>query len=137
MSAQLNAYLNFNGTTREAMEYYHQVFGGKLDMNTFGEFGQPDSPAADLIMHAMLVGDNGFALMAADVPPGMPHNPGTTMTLSISGDDPDTLHGYWDKLSDGGSITMPLEKQAWGDEFGMFADRFGIPWMVNIGQPQG
>jgi uncharacterized glyoxalase superfamily protein PhnB len=53
------------------------------------------------------------------------------------GDDADQLRGYWEKLSDGGNVTMPLEKQMWGDEFGMCVDRFGIPWMVNITQSQG
>ena len=50
--------------------------------------------------------------------------------------DGDTLRGYWEKLSGGGTTTMPLQKQAWGDEFGMCVDKFGVPWMVNIAQPQ-
>ena len=37
------------------------------------------------------------------------------------------------RLSDGGDVTMPMQKQAWGDEFGMVTDKFGIPWLVNIG----
>ena len=56
--------------------------------------------------------------------------------MSISGDEGDTLRGYFEKLSDGGTVTMPLEKQMWGDEFGMLTDRFGIAWMVNINQPR-
>ena len=57
--------------------------------------------------------------------------------MSLSGDDADELRGYWEKLSDGGTVSVPLEKQMWGDEFGMCTDRFGVAWMVNIGQPQG
>jgi len=57
-------------------------------------------------------------------------------SLSLSGDDGDALRGYWEKLSGGGTTTMPLQKQAWGDEFGMCLDQFGVPWMVNIAQPQ-
>lgn len=49
----------------------------------------------------------------------------------------DELRGYWEQLADGGTVTVPLEKQMWGDEFGMCVDRYGIGWMVNIGQPQG
>ena len=64
------------------------------------------------------------------------HRPGDNIAVSLSGDDADDLRGYWEKLSDGGTVTMPLEKQMWGDEFGMCIDRFGISWMVNIGQPQ-
>ena len=137
MASVLNPYISFDSTARQAMEFYKDVFGGNLRMNTFGEFGQPDSPDADKIMHGQLETDNGFTLMAADTPTGMQRNPGDTITISLSGDDADTLRGYWEKLSDGGTVTMPLEKQMWGDEFGMCTDKFGIPWMVNITQAQG
>ena len=137
MASRLNPYISFDGTARQAMEFYQSVFGGDLRMNTFAEFGAPDSPDADKIMHAMLETPSGFALMGADTPEGMQHNPGDNISVSLSGDDGDELRGYWAKLSDGGTVTMPLEKQMWGDEFGMCADRFGINWMVNIGQPQG
>lgn len=83
-------------------------------------------------MHAMLESDNGFTLMGADTPPGMEHNPGTNIAVSLSGDDGDLLRGYWAKLSDAGSVSVPLEKQMWGDEFGACTDQFGISWMVNI-----
>ena len=74
--------------------------------------------------------------MASDTPPGMPHHPGSTISVSLSGDDEGELRGYWDKLAAGGQVTLPLEKQMWGDVFGMVVDRFGIAWMVNIAQPQ-
>ena len=119
------------------MEFYKDVFGGELTMNTFGEYGSPGTPEADKIMHAQLETGTGFTLMASDTPPGMEHSPGRQHhQVSLSGDDADELRGYWSKLSDGGTVTMPLEKQMWGDEFGMCVDRFGIPWMVNITQPQ-
>jgi PhnB protein len=137
MGSRLNPYINFENTARQAMEYYKDVFGGDLRINTFGEFGQADSPDADKVMHSQLESDTGFTLMASDTPAGMPRNPGDTITISLSGDDADSLRGYWEKLSDGGTVTMPLEKQMWGDEFGMCTDRFGVPWMVNITQSQG
>jgi PhnB protein len=56
--------------------------------------------------------------------------------VSLSGDDGDALRGYFEKLSDGGSVTMPMQKQAWGDEFGMVTDQFGVPWLVNVSQSQ-
>ena len=136
MTSRLNPYIGFDGDARQAMEFYEQVFGGTLTMNTFAEFGQPDSPDADKIMHSQLETDTGFTLMASDTPAGMQRNPGDTITISLSGDDADALRGYWEKLSDGGTVTMPLEKQMWGDEFGMCTDKFGIPWMVNITQQQ-
>lgn len=136
MTSQLNPYLTFNGNAREAMEFYHSVFGGQLRINTFGEFGSSDPAIADKVMHAMLTTDQGYILMASDIAPGMPYNPGNTITCSLSGDPGEGLEQAWEKLSDGGTITMPFEKQVWGDVYGMCIDRFGIPWMVDIAQPQ-
>lgn len=137
MASRLNPYITFNGNARQAMEFYQGVFGGNLDTHTFGEFGAQDAPeAANNIMHAQLDTERGFLLMASDSPPGMEHNAGNNIAVSLSGDDADELRGYWQELSGGGSVTMPLEKQMWGDEFGMCTDQFGVQWMVNIGEPQ-
>ena len=136
MSSRLNPYISFAGNGRQAMEFYKGVFGGTLTLNTFGEFGEQDSPDADEVMHSQLETDSGFTLMGADTPTGMEHNSGNTMTVSLSGDDADELRGYWEKLSDGGTVSMPLEKQMWGDDFGMCVDQFGTAWMVNISNPQ-
>ena len=132
MASRLNPYLTFPGAAREAMEFYEGVFGGTLSVNTFGEFGATDAPEPDNVMHAMLETSNGFTLMASDLPPGMEHDPGNNIAISLSGDDADELRRYWDALSEGGTVTMPLERQMWGDEFGMCVDRFGGAWMVNI-----
>jgi PhnB protein len=137
MPSRLNPYISFRDTARQAMEFYQSVFGGELVLHTFGEYGAPDGPGADNIMHGMLETPQGFTLMGADTPPGMEHTPAGNMSISLSGDDADELRGYWDKLSGGGTVSMPLEKQMWGDEFGMCEDQFGVPWMVNITQPQG
>ncbi|MDQ3052336.1 MAG: VOC family protein [Actinomycetota bacterium] len=135
MASRLNPYISFAGNARQAMEFYNGVFGGSLTLNTFGEFGAPDAPEADKIMHAMLETDSGFTLMGADTPPGMEHNPGDNVAVSLSGDDTDELRGYWQKLSDGGTVSVPLEKQMWGDEFGACVDQYGISWMVNVAAP--
>jgi PhnB protein len=140
MASRLNPYISFNGTAREALTFYQDVFGGALAVSTYGEFTPPDTPGAeqiaDQIMHGMLETDRGFTLMCADAPPGMPHNPGDTISVSLSGDDAEDLRGYWARLSDGGTVTVPLEPQMWGDEFGQCTDRFGVQWMVNITQAQ-
>ncbi len=136
MASRLNPYLNFNGTTRQAMEFYASVFGGELRLNTFGEFGDADSPDADKVMHALLETDAGYTIMAADVPSNMQYQPIAGCSVSLSGDDGDLLRGYWERLSGSGSIMMPLEKQVWGDEFGMCVDQFGVPWLVNVTAPQ-
>ena len=92
-------------------------------------------------MHGMLEAPNGIVLMGADTPNGMDHTPGSAISVSLSGDDEAELRGYYDKLKEGGTETMPLEKAPWGDSFGMLRDRFGIDWLVNIsgqggGEPQ-
>lgn len=136
MTSRLNPYLSFSGNARAAMAFYADVFGGELTVSTFGDYGQAGTPIADQIMHAMLVTDAGYTIMGADTPPGMTHTPGDTITLSLSGDDTELLHGYWDKLSAGGSVTTPLAIQMWGDEYGSCVDPFGVVWLVNIAQPQ-
>jgi PhnB protein len=135
MHSRLNPYLSFDGTTRAAMEFYRDALGGELAMNTYGEFGDPSAPGADRIMHARLETTAGFTLMAGDTPSGMAHSAPQGISVSLSGDNAAELHGYWGRLCEGATITMPLEKQVWGDEFGMCTDRFGVPWMVNIACP--
>jgi PhnB protein len=133
----LNPYVSFRDNARQALEFYRDVFGGNLSLNTFGQYGDPNQPGADNIMHGQLQADNGFTLMAADTPPGMDFNAGGgNITISLSGDDEQELRGYWDRLSDGGNVTMPFEKQMWGDVFGMCTDKFGVPWMVDVVMPQ-
>jgi PhnB protein len=135
VTSRLNPYISFTGNARQAMEFYYRVFGGTLTLKTFGEFGTQDSPIADQIMHGMLETRSGFTIMGGDTPPEMEHNPGNNITVSLSGDDAEELRGYWQLLSDGGTVSVPLDKQMWGDEFGACVDQFGIPWLVNIGQP--
>lgn len=132
MATRLNPYIQFDGTAREALEFYKGVFGGELTLSTFGDFGDKEAPGADKIMHGQLETDAGYTVMAADTPPGMPYSPGTNITVSLSGDDAEQLRGYWTQLTEGGSIDVPLEKQMWGDEFGQGTDKFGIAWLVNI-----
>jgi PhnB protein len=136
MASILNPYISFKDNARQALEFYRDTFGGELTLNTFGEYGDPSQPGADGIMHGNLETPSGFRLMAADTPPGMDYNPGTNIAVSLSGDDADELRGYWDKLSSGGQVQVPLEKQMWGDEFGMCVDQFGVGWMVNIAGDQ-
>jgi PhnB protein len=140
MGTLLNPYLNFRGNAREAMEFYKEVFGGKLTTATFADFHASSDPSEDeLVMHADLEGPEGIRFMAADVPGHMEFHPGNNFAMSLSGDSEAEaeLRGYFEKLSDGGSVTMPLEKAPWGDTFGMCTDKFGTQWLVNVGAPQG
>ncbi len=137
MQTKLDPYLNFRDTTREAMEFYQSVFGGKLDLSTFKDYhASPDPSEDDKIMHAVLETENGMTFMAADTPNSMEYTPGTNFNMSLSGDDEASLTIYFEKLQEGGTVTMPLQKAAWGDTFGMLVDRFGIRWLVNISAGQ-
>jgi PhnB protein len=135
VTSRLNPYISFSDTARQALEFYRGVFGGELSLNTFGEAGAAEGPDADKIMHGLLETPDGYTLMASDTPAGMERTEGSSISISLSGDDDEALRGYFAKLSEGGAVTMPLEKQMWGDEFGMCVDPFGIAWMVNITQP--
>jgi PhnB protein len=137
MQTKLNPYLNFRDTTRQAMEFYHGVFGGKLALSTFKEYHASQDPSEDnKIMHAMLETEAGLTLMAADTPNSMEYHPGTNFSISLSGDNEAELRPYFEKLSAGGTVTQPLLKAPWGDTYGMCIDRFGITWLVNIaGKP--
>ncbi|MFI7119185.1 VOC family protein [Amycolatopsis sp. NPDC049868] len=133
MESRLNAYIRYNGNARQAMEFYREVLGGKLEIGTIADFRSPDSPTADKVMHAQLDTANGYTLMACDVDgqvEDVPHSPGNNVAVYLGGDG--ELRGYFEKLSAGGTVTMPLEKQLWGDEAGALVDKFGISWMFNI-----
>jgi PhnB protein len=133
MPTRLNPYLNFKDNAREAMEFYSTVFGGSLDLTTFKELNASEDPSEDnKIMHSMLEADNGITFMAADTPNRMEYRRGTHMSMSLSGDNDAELSGYFEKLSDGGTIREPLRAAPWGDKFGMLTDKFGIEWLVNI-----
>lgn len=132
MNATLHPYLNFMGQTREAMEFYHSVLGGKLTMQTYKDAGMSHEPNDDdKILHALL--ENGsLTFMASDGNKDHQVRMGDNIHMSISGSDEAQLKGFFEKLSAGGKVDMPLAKQFWGDTFGMLTDKFGVHWMVNI-----
>jgi PhnB protein len=133
MKSRIDSYFSFKDNAREAMQFYHSVFGGKLDMQTYKDYHASQAPSEDnKIMHAMLEAENGIAFMGADTPMGMEYHPGMNGSVALSGDNETELKGYFQKLSAGGQVTAPMEKAPWGDHFGMVIDKFGINWMVNI-----
>ncbi|HLS75470.1 MAG TPA: VOC family protein [Nocardia sp.] len=132
MASRLNPYISFRTEARQALEFYRDVLGGELRIHTFGEMGDAPGDLGSLVMHGQLETPGGFTLMASDTPPGMEYQEGSRITVSLSGEDADELRGWWEKLSAEGTVMVPLEKQMWGDEFGMCLDRFGVPWLVDI-----
>ncbi|MFZ3454118.1 VOC family protein [Arthrobacter sp. 7Tela_A1] len=137
MSSLMNPYLSFRDNAAEAMSFYQHVFGGTLEMTSFAEMHASDDPSeAEKIMHASLTTDNGFVLMGSDTPNSMELDEGSSYSISLSGTDAEELRGYWDRLLDGGTMQLPLERAPWGDLFGMLTDRFGTSWMVSIETPE-
>lgn len=140
MTVKLNSYIGFKDNARQAAEFYKSVFGGELFMDTFEKYNSPEMPVSDddknKIMHAYLKG-NDIELMMADTPTGMEFHQGGQISLTLNGDDEAKLREYWDKLAEGGNVTMPLDKAPWGDTFGMLTDKFGVNWMIDIGPLQG
>ncbi len=136
MPSRLSPYLSFKDNAREAMEFYKSVFGGKLTISSFKDFGASKDPSQDnLVMHSALEAE-GIVFMGSDTPSDMPHRPGASISMALSGDDVAELTGYYNKLSAGGKVAMPLDNAPWGDMFGSFTDKFGIEWLVNIALPK-
>ena len=134
--AHLTPYLAFNGNCREAMEFYKTVFGGELNVQTFGE--APVNAAEKdkaRVMHAQLSSGN-FMLMASDGMPDRPVTFGDSVSLSVHTQSKDETDTLFKKLSEGGTVTMPLENTFWGAYFGMLIDKFGIHWLFNFQQEQ-
>ena len=127
-------YLCFDGNTREAMEFYHSLLGGDLFMQTFKEAGMGGNPETDdQIIHSFLnAGD--VKIMASETMPGQGYTVGDHSSICIISSDAEKQTAVFNALAEGGSVKMPLEKQFWGDHFGMVVDKFGQPWMINIGE---
>ncbi len=132
----LDAYLTFDGTCAEAMRFYEQTLGGKLEMMMpVGQSplaGQMPAGSGNRIMHAtLIVGDR--RLMASDSMIGHPYQGMHGFSLSLAYATVEEGQKVFDALAAGGEVRMPLQKTFWADGFGMLTDRFGTPWMVNCG----
>jgi PhnB protein len=132
MKPTLTPYLIFDGHTAEAMKFYQAILGGELLMQSYGESGMAKTPQQqDRIIHAALKNDL-LSFMASDSNPEQPVTFGNNLHMSIVGTDQEILTGFFNKLAQGGKVIMPLDKQFWGDIFGMTIDKFGVHWMINI-----
>lgn len=148
MSIQTTPHLNFRGDARAALEFYQSVFGGQVTIATYGDFGMPkEAPGADNVVFGQVHNDDGFRVMAYDIPGpseassnkagSTRRENGVTITdqpffLSVRGESPDEVQGYWDALAAGASIVEPLAASAWSPGFGMLTDRFGVTWSIDV-----
>ena len=135
---QANPYVIFNGTCRQAMEFYQRSFGGELSLMTYAEMpgGCADFPqeAKDWIMHARLT-MGPAVLMASDTRPGIPVQQGNHVFISIHCDSVQEAGKLFNALGEQGEVTMPLQETFWALRFGMLTDQFGIKWMLNLDKP--
>ncbi|MEV1013614.1 VOC family protein [Micromonospora sp. NPDC049801] len=132
MTARVSPYLSFAGNAREAMGFYQSVFGGGLQITTFGDLHGPDDAATDdLVAHVILRGASGIVLMGSDRKPG-DDGTGSPPSITLGGDDEAELTGYWERLCAGGSVTVPFARSPWGARYGRCTDRFGTDWLVNV-----
>lgn len=136
---KLEVYLTFPGTCREALNFYKDVFGGEiLSMQTFGEAPMESSEdQKDRIMHAQFKSDEIYFMASDGMGESCSDNNGTQVSLSIDSSDEGEQEKIFNKLSEGGNITMPLQDTFWGAKFGMLVDKFGINWMFNCSKAPG
>ena len=136
---QLNIYLSFDGDCREAFGFYQRQLGGEIQaMMTWGESPMADQVpegSRDLIMHASLQID-GQTLMGADAGPPQPYEGVKGAAVTINVEDTDEAARLFGGLSEGGDVQMPLQETFWAKRFGMFTDRFGVPWMINCSKEE-
>ena len=134
--ATFHPYLNFNGNTEEAFTFYKSVLGGDFAfLQRFKEAPGGENMTAEegnKIMHVALPLGGGTMMMGTDVSSNMPPVVmGTNYSVMIAPESEEEAHRLFNGLSAGGTITVPLQKQFWGDMFGMLTDKFGVQWMMN------
>ena len=139
MTVTTTAHANFRGQAREALTFYHSVFGGDLSLATYADIHSVESPGqADHIAFGRVKATNGFDIMAYDVQPSKGYNPGeNAFYVTLQGDDPDEIKAQWDGLADGATtILIPLAPAPFAPLYGMLTDRYGITWIVGVQTPE-
>jgi PhnB protein len=140
---KIHAYLTFDGKAEEAFRFYGKVLAGTMtEVHRFGSMPPMDGfeltpEQKNRVMHVGLELPDGQMLMASDTLEGMgpPLVEGSNFSISVHPDDRAQADRIFKELAEGGTVTMPLADQFWGDYFGSLTDRFGINWMVNYSDP--
>ncbi|WP_055489891.1 VOC family protein [Streptomyces sp. TP-A0356] len=137
MSVTTTTHLNFRGDARQALDFYQSVFGGRTAAVTYKDTGNVHNEnEADWLMWGEVAGDNGFHVMAYDVPSQLPWNRGENpFFVSVRGDDAAEISALWQRLSEGSTVVRPLEAAPWALLYGMLTDRFGVTWVLDVTAP--
>lgn len=134
MSVTAVTHLNFRGQARQALEFYQSVFGGQITLVSYQDVGNVQHPSdADQVMWGQVSADNGFRVMAYDVPAGKPWNAGeNAFFVSLRGETAAEITAHWEKLSAGATIVQALAPAQWTPLYGMLKDRFGVVWVLDV-----
>ncbi|UCM86656.1 VOC family protein [Streptomyces marincola] len=137
MSVTTTTHLNFRGNAREALDYYHSVFGGRAVTVTYKDAGAvQEESEADWVMWGEVVGENGFHVMAYDVPSQLPWSRGENpFFVSVRGESAEEISALWGRLAEGSAVVRPLEPAQWAPLYGMLTDRFGVTWVLDVAAP--
>lgn len=129
----VDPYLFFKGDAREALEFYHNIFGGKIEIMAFKDSGMEPGEGLkeDNVMHGALV-DARVSIMASDGATASDRSAKTVICLSAEPDDEEYMRKVFDQLSEDVEPEYPLKKEFWGDIFGSLRDKYGVEWMINI-----
>jgi PhnB protein len=139
MTVATTAHANFRGQAREALTFYHSVFGGDLSLATYADIHSAErSDQADHIAFGRVKAQNGFDIMAYDVQPSKPYDPGeNAFYITLQGDNPEEIKAQWDGLADEAeTILIPLAPAPFAPLYGMLTDRYGITWIIGVDAPQ-
>jgi PhnB protein len=134
MTVTTTTHLNFRGDARAALEFYRSVFGGELALVSYRDAHSVQEPAeADQIMWGQVAADNGFHVMAYDVPARMPWDRGeNSFFVSVRGASAEEITSHWKGLSEGATIVQDLGPAGWAPLYGMLKDRFGVTWVLDV-----
>ena len=134
MTVQTTTHLNFRGDARAALSFYHSVFGGSLTVITYEDMGAAQDPAeADQVVWGQVAAENGFRVMAYDVPSARPWSRGDDpFFVSLRGDTADEVAALWEGLADGSTVVVPLAPSPWAPLYGMLTDPFGVTWVLDV-----
>lgn len=134
MTIKTTTHLNFRGDARAALNFYQSVFGGEAVFFSYKDSGISQEPAdADKITWGQVTSDDGFSIMAYDVPAWLSYAPGEIpVFVSVRGDSADDIRTYWNKLSDGASVVQDLAPASWSPLYGMLKDKFGVTWVMDV-----
>ncbi len=137
MTIHTVTHLNFRGDARAALAFYHSVFGGDRTLISYADAHAVRNQAeAEQIMWGQVAADNGFRIMAYDVPSSTAWNPGEIpFFVSVRGEDAAEIAGYWEKLVEGSTVIQPLSPSGWSPLYGMVKDRFGVTWVLDVVAP--